>query len=178
MSLSDSVELREGNFLREFYELSTKPTTGKQTRHNCKHMAGKPGANLLWRRRRPPQPGNGSSRPSSSGRTPSTRRCSLLQSRICLTGPAKGTKCESSMVKYFFSRSESHQHVVADVSQLFLHLLPVLFGLTGRDVKSLVMEMMLMMSLTICCFLSDPSVFCSMLEITLHELRRAPTTFL
>ena len=40
------------------------------------------------------------------------------------------------------------------------------------------MEMMLMMSLTICCFLSDPSVFCSMLEITLHELRRAPTTFL
>ena len=82
------------------------------------------------------------------------------------------------MVKYFFSRSDSHQHVIADVSQLFLHLLPVLFGLTGRDVKLLVMEMMLMLSLTICCFLSDPSVFCSMLEITLHELRRAPTTFL
>ncbi|TNN48755.1 hypothetical protein EYF80_041059 [Liparis tanakae] len=33
-------------------------------------------------------------------------------------------------------------------------------------------------SRAICCFLSLPSVFCSMLEMTRQEERRAPTTFL
>uniref|UniRef100_A0A8D8U8B0 Uncharacterized protein n=1 Tax=Cacopsylla melanoneura TaxID=428564 RepID=A0A8D8U8B0_9HEMI len=33
-------------------------------------------------------------------------------------------------------------------------------------------------SRAICCFRSEPSVFCSMEEITRHEDRRAPTTFL
>ena len=35
-----------------------------------------------------------------------------------------------------------------------------------------------MVKLTIACFFSAPSVFCSMELITLQELRRAPTTFL
>ncbi len=33
-------------------------------------------------------------------------------------------------------------------------------------------------SLAICCFFSEPSVFCSIEEITRHDDRRAPTTFL
>ena len=98
VSLSDSVELREGNFLESILWIFAhkKKQENKQEKHR---REAEKTADLLWRRRQPPRPGNGSSLPSFSGKTPSTRHCWLLQSGICLTGPAKRRR-GSKVVKW------------------------------------------------------------------------------
>ena len=99
VSLSDSVELREGNFLESIlWNLRIKKNTKTNTMGKDTWGTQWRKADLLWRRQRPPRPGNGSSPPSFSGKTPSTRHCWLLQSGICLTGPDK-RRMKSQMVK-------------------------------------------------------------------------------
>ena len=136
VSLSDSVELREGNFLGSILWIFAhkKKNTKTNTEDTGRGTQWRKKADLLWRRQRPPRPGNGSSPPSFSGKTPSTRHCWLLQSGICLTGPGK--KRRMQMMVKLISLRITHQHVVADVSELLLHLLPVLFGLRGGERSS------------------------------------------